>query len=109
MPCLYITAGVIKKVQGFASRSVGLVDTRPEISEEEAVQTLRDQWNHTKTVEEVEVRLDDPELQVLHTVSSLLLPNNTQVFNAYRIRIRKIDGKRLRQLWNIQILILGNL
>ena len=67
--CLIISAGVIKKVQGFASRSVGLVDTRPEISEEEAVQTLRDQWNHTKTVEEVEVRLDDPELQVFHTVS----------------------------------------
>ena len=84
---------MIKKVQGFASRSVGLVDTRPEISEEEAVQTLRDQWNHTKTVEEVEVRLDDPELQVLHTESSLIQPKTKQVINAYRIRNRKIDDK----------------
>jgi len=59
--------GVIKTVQGFASRSVGLVDTRPEIPEEEAVRTLRAQWNHTSPVEEVTVRLDEPELQVLHT------------------------------------------
>mgnify|MGYP001798091709 FL=1 len=73
---------MIKKVQGFASRSVGLVDTRPEISEEEAVQTLRDQWNHTKTVEEVEVRLDDPELQVLHTVSKDV---NTVRENGYNL------------------------
>ena len=70
--CFFLFTGVIKKVQGFASQSVGLVDTRPEISEDEAVQTLRAQWNHTRTVEEVEVRLDDPELQVLNTVSNIV-------------------------------------
>lgn len=69
----YLFAGNIKTVQGFASRTVGRLNAKPNISEDEAVRVLRDQWNHTSPIAEVTVRLDDPKLQALDNVSVLVL------------------------------------
>mgnify|MGYP001801606636 CR=1 FL=1 len=69
-PNSLLLSGRIKSIQGFVSRSASLVDTRPNIRGRQATATLQKRYNHFRLpANKVNWRIDEPELQILETVS----------------------------------------